>query len=111
MSQLRDETKLLSWVNTIALNYGRKRVRARKLQETLGPTHEPRVKPVDAVIDLKRILSRCRAADREILEAQLEGLTPMELAEEHGISHSATRLRSFRARRAARAVCDPPCLL
>jgi len=40
------------------------------------------------------------------LEAHLDGVSNMELAESQGVSEAAMRLRSFRERRAARRACD-----
>ncbi len=107
IDQLRDETKILSWVNTIALNDARKTSRRARQHVSFAPGHE-RVTVLNvAAIDVTKILDLCAPKDREILRAHLEGASNLELAGEQGISETAMRLRSFRARRAARSVCEP----
>jgi len=102
VEQLRNEGMVVTWVNTIALNVYR---RARRNEGIRGdvPT-DPGTRPgVNlAAIDIARILKICQPADRALLEQQMTGLTPREIARLRGIPESAIRIRLLRARRAAR---------
>jgi DNA-directed RNA polymerase specialized sigma24 family protein len=62
----------------------------------------------EASIDLNRIISNCRPADRSSLEAQLAGITPKEIAKADGVSQVAIRVRFARARRAVRLGLQGP---
>jgi DNA-directed RNA polymerase specialized sigma24 family protein len=101
LDQLRDETVLVTWVNTIALNLFRKTLRKNARQEALVETAHPASGMNWAALDLARILTRCRARDRVLLQAQLEGVTAKELSERTGGTATAARLRFYRARHAA----------
>ncbi|MEI9813144.1 MAG: sigma factor-like helix-turn-helix DNA-binding protein [Acidobacteriota bacterium] len=59
-------------------------------------------------LDIAKILQASRPADRRIFEQQLGGLSTAEIAENHGISTIAIRLRVFRARRNVRAALAGP---
>lgn len=102
LHQLKDESTILAWVNTIALNLYRRGFRRRC---SFVPLEDmPVAARVDAVaIDLDRLISRCRPSERHVLNQQRDGLTIREIAEIEGISDTAVRLRAMRARRAARA--------
>jgi DNA-directed RNA polymerase specialized sigma24 family protein len=53
-----------------------------------------------AAIDVKRILKECKPNDRVVLEGHyLEGYKVQEIAERHGWSETAVRIRLLRARR------------
>lgn len=106
LDQLREDDKILSWVNAIALREARRNRRIARQQFSLRPSQERLTTLNTAAIDLQRVLELCAPEDREILEAQLEGASSVELADERGVSRMAMRLRYFRARRAARAVCE-----
>jgi RNA polymerase sigma factor (sigma-70 family) len=106
LDQLRDESVLITWVNTIALNQFRKTLRHDQRHEALVDTPHPSPAMNWAAMDLSRILSRCRSRDRALLEAQLEGMTAKELSERTGTTATAMRLRLFRARNAARMVAQ-----
>ena len=105
LGQLHDENLLLTWVNTIALNAYR---RVRRREGALNVLPEIGIKPgVNlAAIDMARILKICCPGDRTLLEQQMRGLTPREIARMRGIPESAIRVRLMRARRAARARID-----
>jgi RNA polymerase sigma factor (sigma-70 family) len=106
LAQLRDERMIVTWVNTIALNFYRRRLRSERLYEALKePIYSNSVLNW-AAIDLSRILESCRPPDRVLLEAQLSGRTAKEIAEEKGVSQTAIRIRLLRARRAARRVAE-----
>ena len=106
LDQLRDESVLVTWVNTIALNQFRRTLRYNLRHETLVDTPHPRPALNWAALDLSRILSRCRRRDRALLQAQLEGVTAKELSEQTGATATAMRLRLFRARQAARMAAE-----
>jgi RNA polymerase sigma factor (sigma-70 family) len=108
LGQLRDESTLLAWINTIALNHFRRTLRTTCQEQTLAGFHDGRSVSMNwAAIDLARILLACTPKDRALLEAQLIGSTPKELAEQEGVSQTAIRIRLLRARRSARQLCIP----
>jgi DNA-directed RNA polymerase specialized sigma24 family protein len=99
--QLRDERKIVSWVNAIAVNEHRRvsqdDARYQTMPELCGETE------IDlAAIDAARILMLCRPRDRVLFEQQMDGLTNEEIAGRQGVSTTAIRVRLLRARRAAR---------
>src|SRR5579864_5392583 len=102
LDQLRDEATVLSWVNTIAINYHRRylqtEARFRPLHELCG-----RVGVDAAPLEAAKILKYCRPKDRLLFAQQLDGLTMPEIAQKQGVSPATIRLRLFRARRAVRA--------
>jgi RNA polymerase sigma factor (sigma-70 family) len=108
LSQLREAKMILTWINTIALNEYRRYMRRegslnRSLpvpkREWAGKAHMNL-----AAIEVSRILAACNPGDRLLLEAQMNGITPKEIADEYGITETAVRIRFLRARRSARAV-------
>ena len=53
-----------------------------------------------AAIDVKRILNECKPNDRIVLEGHyIEGFKVQEIAQQHGWSETAVRIRLLRARR------------
>jgi DNA-directed RNA polymerase specialized sigma24 family protein len=108
LGQLRDDELLFTWVNTIALNAYR---RIRRHEGSLHALPEIGVKPGInlAAIDMARILKICCPGDRMLLEQQMRGLTPREIARMRGIPEGAIRIRLMRARRAARLRIDQAC--
>jgi len=107
LAQLRDTTKIVSWVNKIAMNDARRALRRAKQHVSISTIHE-RVETLNtAAIDIAGILKLCPLKEREVLETYLEGISTEELAHHHGISPAAMRLRVFRARRTARQACEP----
>jgi DNA-directed RNA polymerase specialized sigma24 family protein len=100
LSQLRDETTVTAWINTIALNFYRRLVERQKIAL---PTRVSDTAVIDlAAIDLSRILDRCRPSDRFLLEQHLCGVTTKEIAGRQRISETAVRVKLLRARRTAR---------
>jgi DNA-directed RNA polymerase specialized sigma24 family protein len=100
LSQLRDESTVTAWVNTIALNSYRRLVERQNI--TL-PTRICDTTVIDlAAIDLGRILDLCRPSDRLLLEQHLYGATTKEIAGRQRISETAVRVKLLRARRTAR---------
>jgi DNA-directed RNA polymerase specialized sigma24 family protein len=107
LGQLRDENRLLSWVNAIALNEARRNLRDSKASVPFGPLHERTANLNTAAIDVATILDLCDPGDREILQAQLQGISSTEIAQMKQVSPTAIRIRGLRARRAARELCEP----
>jgi DNA-directed RNA polymerase specialized sigma24 family protein len=114
LSQLRDPKMILTWINTIALNEYRRqmtreaafnRARMGELQRAIPAKSDPN----SAAIDMSRILAACTPNDRLLLQAQMNGVTPRELACRHGITETAVRIRFLRARRSARAAFEREC--
>jgi len=101
LAQLRNEELVITWVNTIALNVYR---RGRRHEETWAVLRDVSTRPGInlAAIDMARILRICCPGDRALLEQQMKGLTPAEIARARGIPESAIRIRLLRARRGAR---------
>jgi DNA-directed RNA polymerase specialized sigma24 family protein len=108
ISQLRDERTTVTWVNTIALNIFRRAMQRERRQQMLPGTVPGKTTLNLAAIDVARILVSCRASDRALLEAQMVGVTPREMAQEEGVSETAIRIRFLRARRSARTALQKP---
>jgi len=101
LSQLRDERLLLTWINSIAINVYR---RSRQKESAFAPLTDiagPSTQSL-AVIDAERALQTCRPSDRVLLEQYMQGFTAEDIARDHGVSHTAVRLRLMRARRSVR---------
>jgi RNA polymerase sigma-70 factor, ECF subfamily len=97
--QLRDPKMVLTWMNSIALNIHRSYLRREPMPHALPEIPTP-PKINLAVIDVKRILQYCRKKDRIVLESHyLEGFKVREIANEHGWTETAVRIRLLRARR------------
>jgi len=100
--KLRDPERVLSWVNTIALNVFRNWFRRRETGELSVETPvPPHASP--QLIDVGRALAKCAPADREMLEKHyLAGYTSAELGQQRGCTAVAVRVRLLRARRRLR---------
>jgi RNA polymerase sigma factor (sigma-70 family) len=104
---LRNPQRVVSWVNTIALNLFRNWFRRRESPEELpeipiAPKIDPRA------IDLHRTLEKCEARDRDLLEKHyLEGYNSEELAHKTGCTAVAVRVRLLRVRRKIQAMLRP----
>ena len=99
LGQLRDSNMVLTWMNSIALNIHRSCVRREPFLQMLPevPT-PPRVNL--AAIDVGRILKTCKKNDRLVLQRHyLEGYKVREIAQAHGWTETAVRIRLLRARR------------
>jgi DNA-directed RNA polymerase specialized sigma24 family protein len=101
LSQLRNESMVITWVNAIAMNVHRSVLRSEKSFQSL-PEFYTRVELNLAAIDVKRILKYCAPRDRALLELQMQGDTAEEIARKQGVTETAIRIRLLRARRAAR---------
>ena len=98
INQLRDESLLLTWVNTIALNLYRAAVRRTPRFEPLGELPSPTGVNL-AAIEVAKILGSTQLRDRELFQHCLQGFTAKDIARRHGVSDLAIRLRLLRARR------------
>lgn len=108
LGQLRDDSMILAWINTIALNHFRRLLRSKCQEETFAAEKDGRHTGLNwAAIDIAHILQACSPKDRALLQAQLNGTTAKELAEREGVSPTAIRIRLLRARRSARQICQP----
>lgn len=99
--QLRDSTRAIPWVNSIAWNLYRSLLRRASHMQPLVE-HTASTETNLAPIDVSKILTLCRPAERTILEQHhIEGRPLREIAEECGCSETAIRIRILRARRTA----------
>jgi RNA polymerase sigma-70 factor (ECF subfamily) len=105
LHQLRDETMVVSWVNTIAINVHRRTSQREGRYEAL-PEFCGQASIDLAAIDAARILTLCQPRDRILLEQRMVGLTTEEMAGKLGVTPAAVRIRLLRARRAARACVE-----
>jgi DNA-directed RNA polymerase specialized sigma24 family protein len=101
LSQLRNDSLVVTWVNTIALNVYRSFLRREPVYQTL-PELVTKTGVNLAAIDVSRILKICRPSDRVLLEQQMRGVTAEEIASTQGVTETAVRIRFLRARRAAK---------
>src|SRR5215203_131473 len=88
LAQLRDQSMVLTWMNSIALNIHRSYVRREPLFQAL-PELSTAPKVNLAAIDVRIVLQR----------HYLEGFKVQEIAEEQGWTETAVRIRLLRARR------------
>jgi RNA polymerase sigma factor (sigma-70 family) len=107
-AQLRDPNLVLTWTNSIALNihrtYLRREPQTQVLPELAAP---PRLNV--AAIDAKRILNNCKPNDRIVLHSHyIEGYKVQEIAEKHGWTETAVRIRLLRARRGVEKKLSKP---
>ena len=101
IGQLRDQSMVLTWMNSIALNIHRSYVRREPLLQTLPDLAAP-PKTNLAAIDVRRILDSCKSSDRLVLQRHyLEGCRVQEIARSQGWTETAVRIRLLRARRSA----------
>jgi DNA-directed RNA polymerase specialized sigma24 family protein len=100
-SQLRNETMVLTWINTIALNVYRGLLRSELHREVCVVFNAADAIDV-AAIDATTILNLCPPRDRALLERYMNGFTSAEIAGEQNATETAVRIRLMRALRAAR---------
>jgi DNA-directed RNA polymerase specialized sigma24 family protein len=102
LNQLRSDTSVFTWINSIALNFYRGVIGRETLYQPLPDL--PSRDHIDvAAIDVDRVLLCCRPAERRLLQSHMEGGTMGEIAREIGVTETAIRIRKMRARRAARS--------
>jgi RNA polymerase sigma-70 factor (ECF subfamily) len=101
--QLRNPAVIATWINKIALNTLRNRLRSPLHEELPDGGKKIPLGPVDTIsmgIDARRILAGCKEYDRSILrEHYLEGYGSREIAKRNGSTAGAIRVRLLRARR------------
>jgi RNA polymerase sigma factor (sigma-70 family) len=102
IGQLRNESVVTTWVNTIALNCYRSVARSENHQLPLTDL-ETTASVNWNFIDLDRFLALCRPSDRQLFDDYLQGYPLEEIADRHGISYTAARIRLLRARRAVQS--------
>src|SRR5579871_559882 len=101
LSQLRNTSMILTWMNSIALNIHRSCVRREPFLQPL-PELSTTPKVNLAAIDVRRILKSCKKNERIVLEKHyIEGFKVHEIAKANGWTETAVRIRLLRARRAA----------
>jgi RNA polymerase sigma factor (sigma-70 family) len=99
LSQLRDPSMVLTWMNSIALNIHRSYIRREPLLQAL-PELSTQPKINLAAIDVRRILKTCKHNDRMVLQRHyLEGFKVQEIAQQQGWTETAVRIRLLSARR------------
>jgi len=102
LSQLREDSNVFTWINTIALNFYRGFLgREIHVQYVGDLPSSDRINV--AAIDVDRFLRFCRPCERTLLQQQMEGITMEEIARKNGVTESAIRVRLMRGRRAARS--------
>jgi RNA polymerase sigma-70 factor (ECF subfamily) len=107
-AQLRDPNLVLTWTNSIALNIHRTYLRREPQTQTLPELAAPPRLNV-AAIDAKRILNGCKPNDRIVLHSHyIEGYKVQEIAEQHGWTETAVRIRLLRARRSVEKKLSKP---
>jgi RNA polymerase sigma-70 factor (ECF subfamily) len=103
---LRNPAVIATWINKIALNTLRNRLRLPLHEELPDGGKKIPLGPVDTIsmgIDVRRILAGCKEYDRSILrEHYLEGYGSQEIAKRNGSTAGAIRVRILRARRRLR---------
>jgi RNA polymerase sigma factor (sigma-70 family) len=102
IDQLRNESVVTTWVNTIALNCYRRVMRNENHQLPLMEIPAASSVNLDS-IDLERFLAWCRPTDRQLFEDYLQGYPIEEIARKQGISYTAVRIRLLRARRSVQS--------
>ena len=100
--QLHNESDVMPWVNTIAVNIYRAMLRGQSVLQPLPELCDSTGINLDA-LEIQRILDSCRPADRTLFEHFLQGGTTREIAQEIGVTETAIRLKLFRARQAVRS--------
>jgi DNA-directed RNA polymerase specialized sigma24 family protein len=106
-SQLHEPSKLVTWVNTIALNLYRTSCRRECRDVLIELSEMPRL---DGYLDAQTLLRGLKFAERRQLEElYLEGRAFKEVAEREKVSEVALRVRVCRIKqRLRRQVCAPP---
>lgn len=104
--QLRNPAVIATWINKIALNTLRNRLRLPLHEELPDGGKKTSLGPLDTIsmgIDARRILAGCEEYDRSILrEYYLEGYSSREIAKRNDSTANAVRVRLLRARRRLR---------
>ncbi|MEZ5351859.1 MAG: RNA polymerase sigma factor [Bryobacteraceae bacterium] len=108
-AQLKDEDRVVQWVNSIAINTMCNALRRSKRFEALDDkrTRVARTESIADKVDAQKLLARCSELDRSlILHRYAGGFEMEEIAHRHGLSGVATRVRIHRAKVALRRFTD-----
>ncbi len=103
--QLKEEDRVVQWVNSIAINTMFNEMRRLKRYEPLDDASTRAARPVAVSdkIDAEKLLSQCSGLDRSLMVHRFAGGFDMEeIATMHGLSGVATRVRIHRAKLALR---------
>jgi RNA polymerase sigma-70 factor (ECF subfamily) len=106
--QLQRPHMIAAWVNSIAKNMLKNRMRTEQRLESLTDLTKVSTQP-QAAVDMGRILRRCERRDAKILCGfYVEGYTTEEIARRLGLSPVAVRVRMLRLRNALRLQLSKP---
>jgi RNA polymerase sigma-70 factor, ECF subfamily len=106
--QLQRPQMIAAWVNSIAKNMLKNRMRSEQRLESLTDLTRVSTQP-QAAVDMGRILQRCEGRDAKILCGfYVEGYTTEEIARRLGLSPVAVRVRMLRLRNALRLQLSKP---
>src|SRR5947207_2833588 len=75
VAQLRNPQLIVPWINSIALNHYKRTIQTECLYQPIQEADHGKTTLNLAAIDVERILRTCRPADRQLLEAQMKGVT------------------------------------
>lgn len=108
LDALRNADRVVEWVNTIALNVFRNKLRRTKETAEL-PLHVQGKSGVSSArIELGKALQSCNETERKLLiDRYVEGYSSKEAAERHNLTPVAVRVRTLRARRKAMERLSP----
>ncbi len=102
LDSLRDPSRVVEWVNTIALNFFRQMLRRRRATEELPLHMEGRSGVSTARVEMEEALAACNSVERDLLvDRYVKGYSSKEVAERHDLTPVAVRVRTMRARRKA----------
>ncbi len=102
LEQLKNPASIAYWINTIAINIHRSKMRKLRKEDCLEKLIEPQTTSLSnlSTIEVERTLKLCRPQDQAVLIWYcLEGLGTAEISELTGWTRSAIRIRLLRARR------------
>jgi RNA polymerase sigma-70 factor (ECF subfamily) len=106
--QLQRPQMIAAWVNSIAKNMLKNRMRTEQRLESLTDLTRVSTQP-QATVDMGRILQRCQERDAKILWGfYVEGYTTEEIAARLGLSPVAVRVRMLRLRNSLRLQLSKP---
>lgn len=103
--QLKEDERVVPWINRIAVNTMCNEIRRSKRQVALDDTDSRPVcqLPVAAQVDARKMLAHCSKLDRSLMVHRYAGGFKMEeIAALHGLTGVATRVRIHRAKAALR---------
>lgn len=105
---LRKQSAVIPWINTIALNIFRSRIRRQPVDDDV-PEQPVRPMATPERADVRKILESCDPEELELLAATVEGYTSHDLARIKGCKPSTMRVRRMRLRRRLQSkLCSEP---